>query len=84
LLAATRVNKLRRTGELRTQVAKCMEVDGGILETFIVNFNKFVVSVQQTFYLKITLNLNKIYSNFSLFITIHNPFCSLIQTAVPL
>jgi hypothetical protein len=53
-LAATRVQKLRRTGELCTRVTKCMEADGGIFETFIVNFNKFVVSLQQIFYLNIT------------------------------
>jgi hypothetical protein len=30
--AAISVKKLRRTGELRTRVAKCMVVDGGIFE----------------------------------------------------
>ena len=36
----------RRTKrDLHTPVAKCTEVDGGVLRTFIVNCNTFVVSV---------------------------------------
>jgi hypothetical protein len=33
------------TDDFRTRVAKCTEVDGGILGTFIVNCNRFVISV---------------------------------------
>jgi hypothetical protein len=41
-----REDQMRRTTrDLRTPVAKCSEVDGGILGTFIVNCNRFVISV---------------------------------------
>jgi hypothetical protein len=33
----------RTTRDLRTRVAKCVEVGGGILGTFIVNCNRFVI-----------------------------------------
>jgi hypothetical protein len=46
----------RTTRDLRTGVAKCNEVDGGISETFIVNCNKYVTSVLQMS-LKINLKL---------------------------
>jgi hypothetical protein len=39
-------NRLRRiTRDLRTQVVKCTEVDDGIVEHFIVNCNKYDISV---------------------------------------
>ena len=41
-----RADRLRRTaGNLHTPVAKCSEVDGGILGIFIVNCNRFVICV---------------------------------------
>ena len=48
LVAAARIKKredqLRRTTrDLRTRFARCIEVDGGILGTFIVKCNKFVI-----------------------------------------
>jgi hypothetical protein len=40
-----RADQLRRTTrDLRTRVGKFTEVDGGILGTFIVNCNRFVIS----------------------------------------
>ena len=47
-------DQLRRTTrDLRTPVAKWTEVDGGILETFIVNGNRFVISFLQIFLFKL-------------------------------
>jgi hypothetical protein len=41
-----REDQLRRTTrDLRTRVAKCVEVGDGILGTFIVNCNRFVIYV---------------------------------------
>ena len=34
----------RTTRDIRARVTKCVEVDGGILGTFIVNCNKFDIS----------------------------------------
>ena len=39
-----REDQLRRTArDLRTRVAKCSEADGGVLGTFIVNCDRFVI-----------------------------------------
>ena len=39
-----REDQLRRTARgIRTRVAKCTEVDGGILGTFVVNRNRSVL-----------------------------------------
>ena len=49
-----RADQLRRTTrDLRTRIAKWTEVDGGILETFIVNGNRFVISFLQIFLFKL-------------------------------
>jgi hypothetical protein len=39
----------RTTRDLRARVAKCTEVESGILEKFIANRNKLVMSVSQIF-----------------------------------
>ena len=60
--AAARITKgedqLRRaTRDLRTRVAKCIEVDGGIFENLLWTVTIFLISVQQIFYLNLTLKL---------------------------
>jgi len=53
-----REDQLRRTTrDLQTRVEKCTEVDGGILGTFIVNCNRFVIYVEQISHLNIKLKL---------------------------
>ena len=47
----------RTTRDIRTRVAKCIQVDCGIFEMCIVNCNKFVISVHQ-----ICQTLNKSYN----------------------
>jgi hypothetical protein len=47
----------RTTRDLQTRVAKCTEVDCGILGTFIVDCNRFVIYVEQICHLNIKLKL---------------------------
>jgi hypothetical protein len=51
LEAATRIRRrdqLRKIArDIGTGVAKCIQVDGMVFRTFILNFNESVISVQQ-------------------------------------
>jgi len=51
-----RDNQLRRTThDLRTRVAKCAEIEGGIFRTFVVKRNRRPISLQQICHLNIKL-----------------------------